>query len=185
MTYKVMTHFDQPAWDRYGLNWVRTAKLNNLKGSVVGLDLSEETQSKIASFGFSYIPYNNKQRLQPPCDDTFLLTKADVLPVANLSEGYDVVCPAADFGIFDLVWSVAKLADRVNIIRLIGDQVYSPNFVLGTESFWRDFSNFQDYVNSRSGFLDGRFLYGNILREELLFNLYLTMFDPKIRVHHD
>lgn len=177
MTYKVMTHFNQSTWDRYGMNWLRAAKLHNLKGSVVGLDLSEEAKSKIDSFGFSYVPHNDRERLQPPCEGNLLVTKADVLP-DKLLESHEVLCSVADFNVFDLVWSITSLKDRADVIRLLRDRViYSVNSVLGTESFWKEFAGFQDYIHSREGFLDG-----NVLKEELLFNLYLANFNPSVGV---
>ena len=78
MTYSVATHFDQPTWDRFGANWLRTAKSQKLTGFIVGMNLSADAQVKILDFGFVYHPMIlNRLQISDLCDNCCLLTKFD------------------------------------------------------------------------------------------------------------
>lgn len=185
--YDVATHFNQPTWDQYGPNWLRTAKSEKLSGFIIGQELSEDAQDRIQQqFGFRYIPFEGKGRLEGISDHVVkpaLLTKFNVLPKGNLSEDKDLVCSRDFTQLLDVVESVINLQKRAEIIKLIEEKVVnvyggilSANYILGSIDFWKGFTGFQSYIKNQD------LLENQWWRDELILNLYVSFFNYKIGI---
>lgn len=182
MAYKAAAHFDQSNWDRYGLNWLRKAKSERLQGFIINHNLNDETQQKISDMGFQVVPACYRFQLGDLCGERCLLTDSQTLPLGGLSEEYDVVCPVVKTDASDLVWSLASIENRARTVLLLQEKIkdvyggyFSPRYILGSRNFWESFSAFETFVSSQTGYLEG-----NLMREELLLNLFLAFFKMKV-----
>jgi len=181
MTYSVATHFNQLNWEKYGLNWLRKAKSEGLKGFIVGRSLTNEAQKKISSLGFEYIQNHLGLNFQLAdlCGEHCLLTRCDVLPNVSLLEGKNVVCSVdQNINEIDLVWSLSNLNHRAKTILIIRDRIkdvyggfFSARYILGSQKFWTNISEFEVFIHSQNGYLGG-----DVMRDELVLNLYFAFF---------
>ena len=185
MTYSVATHFDQPTWDRFGVNWLRKAKSEKLTGFIVGMNLSDEAKIKILDFGFVYYPMVlNRLQIPDLCNHCCLLTNFDEIPKAGLPEDADVVCSIdKSISALDIVSPIVNLPNRAKAVRLIQEKVekihggiLSTKYILGSVDFWAGFSGFQTYIRNQT------YLEDNFILDDLLFNLYLSFFKLNLKI---
>lgn len=198
MKYIAVTHFDKETWAKYGLNWLRKAKSEGLKGYILGTDLPEEAPAKANELGFTAVPvvgptgaYLDRYHTLASVlkeGQRCLLTWPTVLPKGGLSDARDVLCGTEKkLNVVEIVAPVKNLYNRAKVVRDIRDKIItthhsllSPRCVLGTWDFWNEFLGFQSYLYERD-YVDLRLPYN----EELLLNLYLAEVDHSLEVDGD
>lgn len=193
MTYSVAAHFDQPTWDKFGVNWLRKAKIERLKGLIIGHNLSDDTQEKISTMGFEFVPFSEKEDLvgRGNC----LLTNFDCQPKGDLPKNKDIVCAVDKTvdktivfpprSVMDLVLPIQSLVVRARMIKLIQDKVekvyggiLSEKYILGSEEFWTKFFAFKKYIRAKRDYLDN-----TGMQTQLFLNLYVAFFNVEIAIN--
>jgi hypothetical protein len=171
MTYSVATRFNQQTWDKFGLNWLRKAKLEKMRGFILG-DLSEEAKLKISDFGFSCFPDNSK--IGEICQERCLFVQYDMPIPKDVSFG-DVACSIEKTSALEVVWPIRSLINRAKAANLVQNRIekvyngtLSSKYILGSSEFWRSFSGFQDYLLQQD--------YADYLNYDFLLNLHLSFF---------
>lgn len=187
MAYKAASHFDQSNWDRYGLNWLRKAKSERLQGFVVEHGLNDESRQKISDMGFQVVSARYRFQLDDLCGERCLLTDSQTLPRGGLSEEYDVVCPVIKTEASDLVWPLVSIENRARTALLLQEKIkdvyggyFSTRYILGSQKFWENFNAFEKFVSAQAGYLEG-----DVMRDELLLNLFLAFFKMKVGTDND
>lgn len=185
MSYIVATGFDQNAWDKYGLNWVRHAKSESLEAIIVGDGLSSPALDKINELGFQYL--NVKSGFNIKCNFYYTLlqklqqgqrclwTIPAILPRAQIETSVDLVCGISDFGAEYLTSSVVNLYDRAAMIQSLNESIrqkhggfLSSEYILGTYDFWNGFVGCQTYLHER------QYIDANQTSDDLILNFFVA-----------
>lgn len=185
MNYIASTFFDEEKWDRFGLNWIRSAKSASLEALIIGSNLPESAQIKIKEYNYKLVPVENK--FKTDCNFHYTLvkslqkgqrclwTKPDLLPKAGFETDADIFCSHSDISINDLVSPVINLYDRAAMVVSLQNNLekkygkyLSSNFMLGTSDFWNGIFGCRAYLFEKG------YLQGSGHSDDLVLNFFVV-----------
>lgn len=185
MNYFAATSFDKNTWGKYGLNWLRTARSNSMKGFIVGEDLTEDAVNKISELGFTHLPVNKKYNCRCDIQYTFLKslptdayclwTENNILPKNNLETKMDICCDVSKYTAYEITAPVVNLHDRAAMIHSLEDMIQkhhgamlSSAYLLGSYNFWNGYVGCQTYLYQKE------YLDINVPAEDLILNFFMA-----------
>ena len=185
MNYLVSTFLDEESWEKFGLNWLRSAKSASLQALIIGKNLPEVAQQKIQELNYKFVPVENK--FKTDCNFHYTLsrnlekgqrclwTRPDLLPKAGFETDADVTCSYSNININDLVSPVINLYDRAAMIQSLQQNIekihgkyLSSNYMLGTSDFWNGLFGCRAYLFERG------YLQGSGHSDDLVLNFFIV-----------
>lgn len=180
MSYFITTYIDENSWSKFGVDWFRKIKYENMDGFVIGKNLPEEGVRKFNELGFnvfesddSYgdlrdVPKSITKNL--PRGERYLFSKFNIYPIKNLIETKDVVCGSKEYDLADLVSSIRNLEFRAEAFKLLANKkLLCSDYVLGTWDFWDAFYVFQKNL------YDNKFVELRDNSNDLMINLFFVL----------
>lgn len=185
MSYVASTFFDADTWNKFGLNWVRSAKSASLDCLIIGDELPEEAISKINELKFRHVPiikkFKNKCNIEYTLIQNLdkntrcLWTKPEILPKSGIVTNSDLVCGYTNLVVQDLASAVINLYDRAAMIESLNEQIQkvhgrflSSDFMLGTYDFWNGFFGCKAYLFGK------KYLENNGQIDDLVLNFFVA-----------